>query len=91
MIAAAERAHGPAGDRDNHHIVGNRKMENVWDATKLMLIVYAMAAVVSFLVAWVIKLTFAAIRLQSARAAAPAESQAKGSAASAQAGPQRGA
>ena len=28
-------------------------MENVWDATKLMLIIYGMAAVVSFLVAWV--------------------------------------
>ena len=52
-------------------------MENVWDATKLMLIVYAMAAVVSFLVAWVIKLTFAAIRMQADRAKAPAEAPAK--------------
>jgi len=43
-------------------------MENVWDATKLMFIVYGMAAVVSFLVAWVIKLTFAAIRMHGARA-----------------------
>ena len=45
-------------------------MENVWDATKLMFIIYGMAAVVSFLVAWVIKLTFAAIRMQGARGAA---------------------
>jgi hypothetical protein len=52
-------------------------MENVWDATKLMLIIYAMAAVVSFLVAWVIKLTFAVIRMHGARSAAPAESPAK--------------
>ena len=55
-------------------------MENVWDATKLMLIVYGMAAVVSFLVAWVIKLTFAAIRMQGARGKARA-----------QAGPEKGA
>jgi hypothetical protein len=45
-------------------------MENVWDATKLMFIIYGMAAVVSFLVAWVIKLTFAAIRMHGARSAA---------------------
>ncbi len=45
-------------------------MENVWDATKLMLIIYGMAAVVSFLVAWVIKLTFAAIRIHGARSVA---------------------
>ena len=45
-------------------------MGNVWDATKLMFIIYGMAAVVSFLVAWVIKLTFAAIRLSGARGAA---------------------
>ena len=45
-------------------------MGNVWDATKLMFIIYGMAAVVSFLVAWVIKLTFAAIRMHGARGAA---------------------
>ena len=48
-------------------------MENVWDATKLMLIVYGIAAVVSLLVAWVIKLTFIGIRLHSARGAAAAK------------------
>jgi hypothetical protein len=52
-------------------------MENVWDATKLMLIIYGIAAVVSFLVAWVIKLTFIAIRFHSARSAAALESAAK--------------
>lgn len=52
-------------------------MENVWDATKLMLIVYGMAAVVSFLVAWVIKLTFIAIRFHGSRSAAALESPAK--------------
>ena len=66
-------------------------MENVWDASKLMLIVYGMAAVVSFLVAWVIKLTFAAIRMQGARGKASAEAQAQGPAAPAKARPEKGA
>ena len=66
-------------------------MENVWDATKLMLIVYGMAAVVSFLVAWVIKLTFAAIRMHAGRGKAPAAAQAQRPAAPAQAGPEKGA
>lgn len=52
-------------------------MENVWDATKLMLLVYGMAAVVSFLVAWVIKLTFIAIRFHATRSAAAPASPAK--------------
>jgi hypothetical protein len=56
-------------------------MENVWDATKLMFIIYGMAAVVSFLVAWVIKLTFAAIRMHGDRGAATLESPAKAPAA----------
>jgi hypothetical protein len=66
-------------------------MENVWDATKLMFIVYGMAAVVSFLVAWVIKLTFVAIRMQGARAKAPAEAQAQRPVAPVQPGPDKGA
>lgn len=52
-------------------------MENVWDASKLALIVYAMAAAVSFLVACVIRLTFAGIRLHSSRGATPAASAAQ--------------
>jgi cytosine/uracil/thiamine/allantoin permease len=56
-------------------------MGNVWDATKLMLIIYGMTAAISFLVAWVIKLTFAAIRMHSARGAAALESPAKAPAA----------
>jgi hypothetical protein len=63
-------------------------MENVWEATKLMLIVYGMAAVVSFLVAWVIKLTFVAIRMHGARGAAPLEPQVPPAA---QVGPDKGA
>ncbi len=56
-------------------------MGNVWDATKLMLIIYAMAAVVSFLVAGVIRLTFAAIRMHGARGDAAPGSPAKATAA----------
>ena len=47
---------------------------DVWDATKLMLFIYGVATVVSFLVAWVIKLTFAAIRIHGARSEAALES-----------------
>jgi len=54
-------------------------MENVWDATKLMLFIYGMTAAVSFLVACVIQLTFAAIRLHSARSSAPVKPPAKAS------------
>ena len=41
-------------------------MEDVWGAVKLMLFVYGLGAVVSFLVAWVMKLIFAAVRMRSA-------------------------
>lgn len=51
--------------------------ENIWDATYLALIVYALAAAVSFLVACIIRMTFAAIRLHSSRNAAQVEAQAK--------------
>ena len=47
-------------------------MENFADSVKLMLFVYALAAVVSFTVAWVIKLIFAGIQRQKARAEAVA-------------------
>lgn len=66
-------------------------MEAVWGATQFALIVYGIGTVVSFLVAWVITLTFAAIRLHGRRNAAAAESQVKGSPSSAPAGPEKGA
>jgi hypothetical protein len=58
-------------------IAGNNKMENVWDASKLMLLVYGLAAVVSFLVAWIIKLTYVVIRKHGARGRASADDQAQ--------------
>ena len=45
-------------------------MENFWDSVKLMLFVYALAAVISLLVAGVIKLIFTGIRMREARAGA---------------------
>jgi hypothetical protein len=45
-------------------------MESFWDSVKLMLFVYALAAVVSFTVAWVIKLIFAGVQKQKVRAEA---------------------
>jgi hypothetical protein len=82
MLAAAggDRA---AGDRDDRHITGKNNMENVWDATKLMFMVYGIAAVVSFLIAWIIKLTFVVIRMRRP-SGKPSEAQAQG-------GPESGA
>jgi len=50
-------------------------MENIWDASKLMLLVYGVAAVVSFLVALIIKLTFVVIRMQRPGGEPPAETR----------------
>ncbi len=44
-------------------------METVGDAFQLMLFIYAMAAVISLVTAWVIKLIFYVIKLQHAGAA----------------------
>lgn len=44
-------------------------MENVWSAMKLMLVVYAVGAVVSLLVAWIIKMIYVGIRHRSRRGA----------------------
>ncbi|OGA19865.1 MAG: hypothetical protein A3G25_18275 [Betaproteobacteria bacterium RIFCSPLOWO2_12_FULL_63_13] len=66
-------------------------MENIWGATQFALIVYGIGAVVSFLVAWIITLTFAAIRMHNRRNAAPDESKPKGSPESAPAGPKKAA
>jgi hypothetical protein len=43
-------------------------MEYFWGSVKLMLVVYALGAVISFLVAWIIRLIFSGIKLQKARA-----------------------
>ena len=52
-------------------------MEGFWDSVKLMLFVYALAAAVSFTVAWIIKLIFAGIQKQKARADSGNEAPAK--------------
>lgn len=43
-------------------------MEYFWGSVKLMLFVYALAAVVSFIMAWIIRLIFFGIKAQKARA-----------------------
>jgi hypothetical protein len=47
-------------------------MESFWGAVKIMLFVYALAAVISMAVAGIIRLIFAGIRMQGTRAAAQA-------------------
>ncbi len=47
-------------------------MEYFWGSVKLMVFIYALAAVVSFFMAWVIKLIFAVIQRRRARAEARA-------------------
>jgi acid phosphatase family membrane protein YuiD len=49
------------------------ELESFWGSVEIMFFVYALAAVVSFLVAWVIKLIFAVIQKRKARADARAE------------------
>jgi hypothetical protein len=55
-------------------------MESFWGAVKLMLFVYALAAAISLVTAWVIKHIFTAIRMQNARATARKSAQAASSA-----------
>jgi len=43
-------------------------MEYFWGSVKLMLFVYALAAVVSFIMAWIIRLIFVGIKAQKAHA-----------------------
>jgi hypothetical protein len=45
-------------------------MESFWGAVKLMLFVYALAAAISLITAWVIKHIFTVIRMQKNRAEA---------------------
>ena len=45
-------------------------METVSDAVKFMFFVYGLAAVLSLIIAWIIKMIFAAVQFQKARAEA---------------------
>ncbi len=45
-------------------------MEAVWGAFKLMFFIYGLAAVLSLIVAWILKMLFAAVQAQKARATA---------------------
>ncbi len=47
-------------------------MESFWDSVEIMVFVYALAAVVSYMVAWILKLLYAAIEKNKARAEARA-------------------
>ena len=49
------------------------EIETFWDSVKLMLFIYALAAVVSLIVAWIIKVVFSGIQMQKARAEAAPE------------------
>lgn len=55
-------------------------MDYFLESVKIMLIVAALSAFISMLVAWIIKLLFAAIRRQSASAAAKLDAAALASA-----------
>ena len=48
-------------------------MESFWDSVEIMVFVYALAAVVSYMVAWILKLLYAAIEKNKARAEARAQ------------------
>ncbi len=65
-------------------------MDKFWDATKLMVLVYVIAAVVSLLVAWIIKLTFVVIRMHSGGRAPGTPEAGESQAKSAQQGPSGG-
>lgn len=54
-------------------------MESFWGSVKLMLFVYALAAAVSLTVAWSIKMIFAGVKMQKARATARAAALAESS------------
>ena len=56
-------------------------MQSVGGAVQIMVFVYALAAVISLVMAWIIKLIFAGIQMQKARAErrkdAPGEAEEK--------------
>jgi hypothetical protein len=43
-------------------------MESFWGSVNLMLFIYALAAVISLIMAWIIKYIFVGIRMQNNRA-----------------------
>ena len=43
-------------------------MENFWGSIELMVFIYALAAIVSYLVAWILKLLYTTIKKNKARA-----------------------
>jgi hypothetical protein len=43
-------------------------MESFWGSVKLMLFIYALAAAISLITAWMIKYIFVVIRMQKSRA-----------------------
>lgn len=43
-------------------------METFWGSVKLMLFIYALAAAIALIIAWMIKYLFVVIRMQSNRA-----------------------
>lgn len=53
-------------------------MESFWDSVQLMVFIYALAAVVSFGMAGIIKLIFAGIQLQKVRADARTDAAGNG-------------
>jgi len=48
-------------------------MESFWGSIELMVFIYALAAIVSYLVAWILKLLYITIKKNRARAEAVAE------------------
>jgi hypothetical protein len=54
-------------------------MESFWGAVKLMLFIYALAAAISLLTAWMIKYIFIGIRMRNDRASARKAAQAEAS------------
>ena len=54
-------------------------MESFWGSVKLMLFIYALAAAISLITAWVIKYIFVAIRMHKNRADARSSAKAASS------------
>ena len=48
-------------------------MESFWGSIELMVFIYALAAIVAYLVAWILKLLYTAIEKNKARAETVAE------------------